>query len=111
MREQTQQQIRDTYRRMATEARYRPAAPSDGLGNIAVPAEELDLDAEMDSYAERWTEEEDTARFHVGVCNYPTRPATIFAVEAARSLCGTADDVAVDLLRLALAELEKAEKG
>ncbi len=44
---------------MAREARYRPAAPSDGFGNITVPEDELDLDAEARAYAERWSREEE----------------------------------------------------
>jgi hypothetical protein len=89
----TYEQIVDTCKRMADEARYRPAAPSDGLGNITVPSEELDLEAEADKYARRWNQEEDSRDFHVGVCNFPTRPATIFAIEAARSMCGGVDDL------------------
>lgn len=99
-------QIEKAYRRMATDARYRPAAPSDGFGNISVPAKDLDLEEEAEAYAAKWIKEEDSAAFHVGVCNYTTRPATIFAIEAARSLCATADEGARDLLRMALAELD-----
>jgi hypothetical protein len=78
-------QIEDAYRRMADEGRYRPAAPSDGLGNITVPLESLDLDKEASEYARQWWEQEDECEFTVGCCNYPTRAATIFAIEAARS--------------------------
>jgi hypothetical protein len=101
-------QIGDAYERMAVEARYRPAAPSDGFGNITVPQEELDLEQERWSYAERWWDEEDNFDFFVGCCNGATRPATIFAVEAARNLCcGTpGDTVALRLLRMAVQELE-----
>ena len=81
---------------MAGEARYRPAAPNDGMGNITMPIEELLMDEEAESYAKGWTEQEDDRVFRIGVCNYPTRPATIFAIEAARSLCGGADGVAAD---------------
>jgi len=91
---------------MATDAKYRPAAPSDGLGHIVADEDELDLDEEATSYAAKWMAEEDTAEFHVGVCNYVTRPATVFAIEAARSMCATADEGARDLLRMALAELD-----
>jgi hypothetical protein len=93
---------------MAKEARYRPAAPSDGFGNITVPAAELDLEAEAREYAERWTAQEDDHTFTVGCCNWPTRPATMYAIEAARALCGCADDVALDLLKLAIKQIEEA---
>ncbi len=102
----TGDQIGCAYRRMAAKARYRPAAPSDGLGNITVPVEELVLDDEAERYARHWTSEENEGAFYIGCCNYSTRPATIFAIEAARLLCGGADDVARDLLRMALDDLE-----
>ena len=100
-------QLEATYRRMALEGRYRPAAPSDGLGNITVPPEQLDLDAEARAYAASWWADEDRMEFAVGCCNYPTRPATVFAIEAARLLCGANDDGARRMLRLALDELER----
>ena len=53
--------------------------------------EELDLDAEIQKYAEGWKAEERKGEFAVGVCNYPTVPATVFAVEAARCMCGVDD--------------------
>ena len=103
----TPQQIEDAYRRMADQGRYRPAAPSDGMGNITVPLEDLDLDAEAKEYARRWTEEENKGLFYVGVCNFSTRPSTIFAIEAARNLCGVSDGAALRLLKMAAAELEE----
>jgi hypothetical protein len=105
------QQIADAYKRMAHEAHYRPAAPSDGLGNITVPVEKLDLDQEAQRYAGMWWHEEHGHEFFVGCCNYRTRAATIFAIEAARNLCGVADDVALRLLRMAVAELEASGDG
>lgn len=41
------QQIASAYRRMAEEADYRPGAPSDGMGNITVPSDELDIHDEI----------------------------------------------------------------
>jgi hypothetical protein len=94
---------------MAAQARYRPAAPSDGLGNIPFPDAELDLDAEATDYAERWGKEEDSGDFHVGSANFPTRPAMMYCIEAARLLaCGSdGDPYAERLLRLALEELDQ----
>jgi hypothetical protein len=101
------EQIEDAYRRMADEGRYRPAAPSDGLGNITVPLESLDLDKEASEYARRWWAQEDECEFRVGCCNYPTRAATIFAVEAARLMCSADDAAALRLLQMAVAEVEQ----
>lgn len=100
-------QIAAAYRRMAIEARYRPAAPSDGLGNVTLPLEELDIDAEAQRYVADWWTQENAGSFAVGCANYPLRPAMIFALEAARLCCSTEDAVpfARRLLELALEEL------
>ncbi len=88
-------QMREVYTTMAEKAKYRPAAPSDGLGNITV--------------------EEDTCEFFVGTCHHPTRPATVYAVEAARILNGGthkgdhARKSVVTLLKLAIANVEGAQ--
>ena len=115
MREPTHAQIVSAYRRMAEEARNRPAAPSDGLGNISVPVEDELLDHEAEDYARRWWKEEDGGQFYVGLCNYATRPATIFTVEAARALCGAQDDLARNLLRMrsptSRARTTRADRG
>jgi hypothetical protein len=60
-------------------------------------------------YAERWWNEENAGDFVVGSCNSPTRPATIYAIEAARLMCaGTPGDLfALRLLRMAVEELER----
>ena len=102
------EQIRSTYKLMAEKGRYRPAAPSDGLGNITVPSEELNLERESLQYVARWWEEEDKHEFQVGCCNYETRPATIFAIEAARLMCAghSANKTALELLQLAVEQLK-----
>ncbi len=102
------EQIEDAYRRMALEVHYRPAAPSDGFGNITIPVDELDLDAEAAQYAHEWWAQEDTGSFTIGCADYPTRKAMIYALEAARLCCagGNSPEFAERLLRLALQELE-----
>lgn len=100
--QKTAEQLGHTYRQMAEVARYRPAAPSDGCGNITVPLAELDLDSECLTYARRWVQEEDKRSFWVGCCCFPTRPATVYAIEAARNLCGAEPKVARRLLQMAL---------
>ena len=102
-------QIESTYKAMATKGKYRPAAPSDGMGNIAVPLKDLDLQKEAVEYAKAWCKEEDAQIFDIGCCNHETRPATIFALEAARNLCGASDATALRLLKMAVAGLEAAK--
>lgn len=106
MRETQADRIAESYRRMADEARYRPKAPADVVGNIFMPDDELDLDQEVSEYVGQWRAEERKCDFTIGVTNFPTLPATIFAVEAARCMCGASDDIALKLLKMAVAELE-----
>jgi hypothetical protein len=96
---------------MAAEARYRPAAPSDGFGNITVPLAELDLDAETQQYAWRWRLEEDTCWFWIGTSDRRTVAEVVFAIEAARNLCGCADTTALALLEMAVASLRGKGKS
>jgi hypothetical protein len=102
-------QLDRAYRTMAREARYRPAAPSDGLGSITVPLADLDLDAECRDYARAWWRDEDNGRFHIGCPCFETRPAMVYAVEAARALCGVDNDLARRLLQLAIDDLDGQE--
>lgn len=98
-------QITDTYRQM-TELDYHPSAPSDGSGNITG---DIDVPRDAHRYAKRWWAEEDRQVFDIGCPDYRNRPAFIFAIEAARIMCGMTDDrdhqLAIDLLRLATEEL------
>lgn len=99
-------QTMHTYARMVTDAGYRPAAPSDGMGNITAPCEQLDLATEADAYATAWHADEDSLTYSIGCPDYEDRPALILAVEAARQLCGGDRASSARLLRLALADLE-----
>lgn len=103
------EQIRSAYKDMASQAKFRPAAPSDGLGNIAVPVADLNIEHEAASYAKQWWEQEDGFDFFVGCCDFSTRRATIYAIEAARNMCGGrfGDATALALLKMAVKELER----
>ena len=81
------EQIEDAYRTMAERVRYRPAAPSDGFGNITVPLEDLDLDTEARNYAACWWEQEDECAYVIGCPDYTLRRAMIYLIEAARMCC------------------------
>jgi len=100
-------QIKSAYRRMSTEAKYRPSAPSDGFGNITAPIERLDLEAEAGKYVDQWWNEEDNWEFFIGCCDFRTRSATIFAIEAARLMCGGFSvGAALKLISMAAGELK-----
>jgi hypothetical protein len=106
-------QIHQAYKLMASKARYRPAAPSDGFGRITVPIDQLNLNAEAEEYATSWRDQEDDATFLVGTCDFQTREATIFTIEAARNMCAgrLGDATALKLLRMAVTSLESAMKA
>ena len=110
---ETRHQIESAYKAMATKAKYRPAAPSDGMGNISVPVEALNLDKEAAEYARDWWKEEDDQTFDIGCCDQVTRPATIFAIEAARNMCAGVggQETALRLLKMAVKELETVKAG
>jgi hypothetical protein len=96
----------EAYRIMAEKARYRPAAPSDGLGNITAPVEQLDLEEESQRYARRFYEEEREGRFWLGCPDYHGKKLLVYLVEAARAANGFDFDLAKELIRLAQAECE-----
>jgi hypothetical protein len=97
---------------MASEADYRPAAPSDGLGHVLLTEDEVKdpdrLEEEAWKYAKEFAAEDDSRRFNIGCTNYSTNKATVYTIEAARSLCGGANELAAVLLRMALAEVERS---
>jgi hypothetical protein len=96
---------------MAERARYRPAAPGDGFGNITLSTKQLDdpqrLAKEAAVYAKRFIAEEDGRTFRIGVSNFRTNRAFVYVIEAARCLCGGADDVAATLLKMASDEIHE----
>ena len=97
--------VADAYRRMASDARYRPAAPSDGLGHIVAPLDTLDLDREASDYAHRWREEEDTLKFFIGSADFRLRETMVYAIEAARLCAAGHPETVRRLLNLALDSL------
>jgi hypothetical protein len=91
---------------------YRPQAPGDGMGHICLSRDEINdparLDHEASEYAIRFDKEESTCSFNIGVSNFETNRAFIWTIEAARSLAGGADEVALKLLKLAIADVDGA---
>jgi hypothetical protein len=94
------EQLLQAYRDMVIKARYRAAAPP------------IDLVQEAREYAvNRWLKAHEQ-KFFVGDCDVKTRPATIFAIEAVRLLCGRQAEsrFALELMKMAVASLEKVEQ-
>ena len=85
------ERFHDAYPRMAKEVRYRPAAPSDGFGNIQLTLNQFDdkkiLEQEAWRYAKQFIAEEDDCIFTIGCSNYVTNRAFMWTIEAARQLC------------------------
>jgi hypothetical protein len=102
-----ERQVAKAYRQMARQVRSRPAAPfGDGMGYITVPESELDIDAEILTYARRWAVEEEACTYDIGCPDHLDRVALIYVIEAARMLCGMEPHRAVRLLRMAAADIE-----
>lgn len=108
------ERFQDAYLMMAKTARYRPAAPSDGMGTALLTKEEADdperLKEEARQYAIQFIKEEDEMEFDIGCTNYRTNRATVFIIEAARALCGVKDELAIDLLEMALKEIKRSQQ-
>lgn len=105
------QQATDAYKQMATKARYRPAAPSDGYGHITTPLKDLNLNTEAKQYATHWwTHERDSIDYMIGCPSYEDRKAFIYIIEAARNTAAVNRPTAIDLLQLAIQELKAQEK-
>lgn len=104
----------EAYLMMAKEANYRPAAPGDGCGHTYLTREEAHdpvlLEEEAVRYACQLSDEEDGRRFNLGCSNFTTNRAFVWVIEAARSLCGAKDDLALDLLKMAVREVTACEK-
>lgn len=109
--------LRAAYLAMAEQAKYRPAAPSDGFGHIRLELEELRnperLLAEATKYAIEFSAEEDTDTFWIGVSDFRTAKAFMWAIEAARCLASGdgGNEAAVKLLRMAAKEVAAQTSG
>jgi len=102
----------DAYIQMAKKAKYRPEAPNEGMGSVELIEEELKdqdrLRQEAVAYAKRFLEEQDSCSFRIGVSNYDTNRAFVYAIEAARLLCGghSAAPIALKLLEMAATDVQ-----
>jgi hypothetical protein len=92
-------EIEAAYRALEERVAYRPAAPSDGItGAIPMPPEELDIEAEIRSYAGAWIDAEADG-FYCGYADFRFLQTMVYAIEAARLCCvgewgGTAKRIA-----------------
>ena len=82
--------LREAYIAMSKRAKYRPAAPIDGCGNITLSDEVLadpqQLGKEAAHYATEFINE--GYRFWIGVSDFSTNRALVYTIESARNLCG-----------------------
>jgi hypothetical protein len=112
--ETERERIVEAYIQMAEKAKYRPQAPSDGFGNIELSEEDLAdpevLADEAAAYADRFIEDEDRGKFHIGVSDWYTNRALVYTIEAARLLCMTRPSAvyALKLLEMAAVEVKEA---
>ena len=106
--------ICEAYLTMAEYALYRPAAPSDGMGNIQLTTAQLAeperLANEAHDYAVNFIAEENSCTYEIGISDYSTNRALVYTIEAARQLCTgvLGRKVALKLLEMALADVKQA---
>jgi hypothetical protein len=83
------------------------------MGSVNLTEEELDdpvrLTEEADKYATEFMRQEDS-HFSIGVSDFSTNRALVYAVEAARALCTPDPDLALARLELAVEETEGTKK-
>ena len=103
----------EAYVEMWKQARYRPQAPSDGMGNIQLEEEELRdtgrMQREAAAYARRFNAEENKLTFQIGCSDFRTNRAFVWAIEAARQLASGSDGnpFALKLLEMAAREVRQ----
>ena len=114
MRDQVERnRVIEAYLKMAEVARFRPAAPGDGMGSIDLTEEEIAdparLAKEAAEYADYFLKQEDS-HFNIGVSDASTNRALVYAIEAARALCTPHPDLALTLFKLAVEETKESKK-
>ena len=96
------------YMDMANRADYRPAAPSDGFGNITTGYDaEQQLMEEAVKWATKMSKATDDTTIHIGIPNFEELDAYCLFVEAARLCCsGGGYKWALKVAKLAIERLE-----
>lgn len=111
--ESAHERVKDAYFSMAKKARYRPAAPGNGFGDVNLSDEQLAdkgiLDKEAEEYAIEFQKEEDSWKFNIGLSNFRTNRAFVYTIEAARALAGASDKLARELLVMAISDIDDAQ--
>jgi hypothetical protein len=102
------ERFKEAYRQMSEVARYRPAAPSDGMGNIVRELNDPeDLEKEAWRYARKIYQQDEDTLFEIHGCsNYTTNRALVYILEAAGCLCGAQNVTALKLLDMAIKEIK-----
>jgi hypothetical protein len=105
--------ICEAYFKMANVAKHRPEAPSDGCLSGEEMADPRRLNKEASDYADRFLEAENALDFRIGVRHWNHNRVLVYTMEAARLLCCGSDatDLAIRLLKLALAEAKDLPSG
>jgi len=106
--------IRAAYKKMAKKARYRPYAPSDGLGNISLTDAELADPGRLEREAATAAlifDDDDKEHLHavIGCVNGDSAAAMFYCLQAAEVCCTGSGElpIAIALLKLAIEELER----
>jgi hypothetical protein len=105
------ERYRAAYLEMAAQAHYRPAAPNDGCGNILLDDDELAdparLHREAQKYALRFVAQDDKMEYSIGCPDGKGNRAFCYIIEAANALCAPEPKLAIKLLKMAVAEVDR----
>jgi hypothetical protein len=74
--------------KILAELGYRPAAPSDGFGNITVPVAELDLEVEARAYAQAFEAMDQAMVWEAGCTDARLAAGAVLVLEAFRLMNG-----------------------
>jgi hypothetical protein len=108
---------KQAYLEMAKRTKYRPGAPSDGMGHIQMSAEQLRdpaiLDREANRYAIGFVHQDDEMEYPMGCPDGGVNKGFFYAIEAARLPCSDyhARPFARELLKMSIEEIDAAISG
>ena len=87
---------------------YRAQAPDPEEQVAWLPRTSRELKEEAWAYADKFIQEENTRNFRIGKFAPSNYRALVYTIEAARLLCGPTDYKAVELLKMACEQAERA---
>ena len=114
MKQTIEQRFAEAYQIMTKKVKYRPEAPSDGVGNIELNEDEINDDGilieEALRYASKLKQEDDEAKFTLyGCTNWEYNRLFVYLLNASQ-LCCSNSEALLFIKRLLSAALDETAK-